>query len=56
MEHLSGPLVSELHLAAGVKRDDGNRVVRDYLPRFNARLAVPPPPVLSIGRRRLMSV
>ena len=35
-------LVSELRLAGAATLEDANRVLRDYLPRFDDRFAVPP--------------
>lgn len=35
-------LVSELRLAGAVNMDDANRVLADFLPRFNMRFGVPP--------------
>ena len=39
---LQDRLVSELRLAGAATLEDANRVLRDYLSRFNARFAVPP--------------
>lgn len=36
-------LVSELRLAGATTLDEANQVLWDFLPRFNARFAVPPP-------------
>ena len=48
---LQDRLVSELRLAGAATLEEANRVLRDYLPRFNDRFAVPPAQSGSAYRR-----
>ena len=40
--HVQDRLVTEMRLAGATTIDDANRVLNDFLPRFNERFRVPP--------------